>query len=244
MDPLPPPAAAAAPVADVRIERSVAPISFPDPTLEAVLHGQLFPPGTTPEACMRQGGVRYVFNRFDLDGDRQPETLVALLGQKRCTSRGCPLLLLRSMGDQLIPLQMIEGFHHTLVVSEHRNQGWLDLILPREPADAPAPPRVLVHTGARYPGVSPLEGDRLALSTRGTAALVVKASPYLVQGHPLSCPPVKRDQRNRVLSRVPTARPTSSPPLGAAVGGASRPEPTVWVATKLMSPQRKMPVTP
>jgi hypothetical protein len=243
MDPLPPPP----PAAVVRIERTVAPIAFPDPALETVLEtvlrGQLAPSGSTPGACAHQGVVRYIFNRLDLDGDRQPETLVALLGRRHCASHGCPLLILKSLGDQLIPLQAIEGFHHSLVVSERRSQGWLDLVLPQDPGDGMAPPRVLSHTGEAYPAGSGASADQV-LPARGVAALVLKPSPYAVQGHPLTCPPARGTQRNRVLSKVPTARPRSSPPPGAAAGEAPRPEPAVWVATKLMSPQRKMPVTP
>lgn len=239
MDPLPPPP----PASILRIERTVAPIAFPDPALETVLRGQLSPSGSTPGACAHQGVVRYVFNRVDLDGDRQPETLVALLGQRRCARHGCPLLLLKTLGDRLLPLQTIEGFHHTLVVSERRSQGWLDLVLPQNPEDGMAPPRVLSYTGEAYPAVARAGGDR-ALPTRGVAALVLNSSRYAVQGHPLTCPPAKGTQRNRVLSKVPTARPRFSEPPEAASGEAPRADPAVWVATKLMSPQRKMPVTP
>jgi hypothetical protein len=176
----------------VRIERTVAPISFPDPSLETVLRSQLFPPGSPPGACVRQGGLRYVFNRMDLDGDRQPETLVALLSQKRCGSNGCPLMILRTRGDALIPLQTIEGFHHTLVVSERRSQGWLDLILPQDSPDRMAPPRVLAHTSERYLPLSQPKGrGEPTLPSRGIATLAVKASPFLVQGHPLTCPETK-----------------------------------------------------
>ncbi len=183
-----------------------------------------------------------MFNRLDLDGDRQPETLVALLGQHRCGKEGCPVLLLRSVGDRLIPLQTITGLRSSLVVSERRSHGWQDLILPSSASPGPASLR-LAHDGARYPSPSEAAGTEvLDQPTRGVTALALRTSPYLVQGHPLPCPPLQRDQRKRVLSRDPTARPKSSVPLGPAVGVLSRP--TVWVATRLMSAQRKIPVTP
>lgn len=230
------------PIPLLQIERAVAPIAFPDPALEKTLHGVLFPPGSPPGACQKQGGARYVFNRFDLDGDRQPETLVALLGQRRCGPQGCPLLLLRSVGDSLVPLQTLAGLRSSLVVSERRSHGWKDLILPPADGAAGSLPRWLIHNGQRYPAPSEPAATVAPLQpSRGITALALKASPYLVQGHPLPCPP-PADQRKRVFSRDPKARPKSSPLVRSGVGEASRP--AVWVATRLMSPQRKIPVTP
>jgi hypothetical protein len=235
---LPPPA----PIPLLRIERAVAPIAFPDPTLEQTLQGLLFPPGSPFGTCQQQGGARYVFNRFDLDGDRQPETLVAVLGRKPCGQEGCPVLLLRGAGESLLPLQTIAGLRSSLVVSERRSHGWLDLILPFSEEPGPVPLR-LEHNGARYASrAEGTGGEGQGEPTRGVRALALEASPYLVQGHPLPCPPLQRDQRKRVLSRLPNARPRSSELVGPAVGVVSRP--MVWVATRLMSAQRKIPVTP
>jgi hypothetical protein len=174
----------------LQIERAVAPISFPDPVLEKALLGVLFPPGAPVGACQREGGARYVFNRVDLDGDRQPETLAALLGQRRCGRLGCPLVLLRSDGERLVPLQTIGGLRSSLVISERRSHGWLDLILPPSEGMGDLTPLRLRHNGARYPAPSEPEATlALGQPTRGVAALALKRSPYLVQGHPLPCPP-------------------------------------------------------
>lgn len=173
----------------VVVERAVPPIAFPDPALEQVLRSHLFPRGTSPGACHRQGGVRYVYNRFDLDGDRHPETLVALLGKQTCGVAGCRVLLLKEFGRSSLPLQTVSGFHSSLVISESRNQGWRDLILPAPKAPEGQPPIRLRHNGMSYPAQPP-EGSagRLSQTTRGVAALVLKESPYLVQGHRLPCP--------------------------------------------------------
>jgi len=237
----------------LQIERAVAPISFPDPFLEQALQGVLFPPGSPRGACQHEGGARYVFNRVDLDGDRQPETLVAVLGQRRCGQHGCPLVLLRSDGERLVPLQTFAGLRSSLVVSERRSHGWLDLILPPADGTGDRVPLRLKHIGARYPAPSEREGTlALRQPTRGVATLALKPSPYLVQGHSLPCPPPQGDQRNRVLSRDPNARPRSSLGVVPVVGAVVEPEvvpveasrPSVWVATRLMSDQRKIPVTP
>lgn len=237
------------PIPILRIERAVAPIAVPDPALEQALRDLLFPPGSSPGACQKLGLARYLFNRIDLDGDRQPETLVALLGQRRCGGEGCPVLLLRSAGESLVPLQTISGLRSSLVVSERRSHGWLDLILP-PPDDAALAPLRLKHNGLRYP--SPVEeetSEGLTQPTRGVRALALRQSHWLVQGHPLPCPALPGHQRKRVLSREPKARPRSSEllaPVVPLVAGTvvPVPRPMVWVATRLMSAQRKMPVTP
>ena len=178
-----------------------------------------------------------MFNRVDLDGDREPEILVALLGQRRCGKEGCPLLLLRSAGESLLPLQTLAGLHTALVVSERRSHGWRDLILPPAEGAGASAPRWLIHNGARYPTLSEPGGtDVLREPARGVTALAIKQSPYLVQGHPLPCPPRLRDQRKSLLSRDPKARPRSSAPLVPAVVEALRP--AVWVGTRAMSAQQ------
>ena len=227
----------------LQVERAIAPIAFPDPALEQVLRTHLFPPGSNPETCRQRGGWRYVYNRVDLNGDRTPETLVALLSRQSCGKEGCPVLLFKDFGSSLSLLQAIQGFHTTLVVAEGRTQGWHDLILPPLKIAGGGPAKRLSHDDGRYPD-RPLGGGAgdLSLPTRGVAALVLKESPYLVQGHPLSCPVQTWTQRKSEFSKVPMARPTSSFLLAPEGEPPSRP--AVWVATKLMSAQRKIPVAP
>lgn len=222
----------------LQVDRAVAPIAFPDPSLEQVLRRQLFPPGSNPQSCQRQGGVRYVYNRVDLNGDRTPETLVALLGRQTCGKEGCLVLLLRDFGHSLTPLQTIGGFRNALVVSEWQSQGWRDLILPPPAGAEGEAAKRLSHNGHGYP-TRPLGGraGELRQASKGMAALVLKESPYLVQGHPLTCPSQGAHQRKSVLSKVPIARPRSSLLVAPL-------RPAVWVATKVMSAQRKIPVTP
>lgn len=170
----------------LQIERAVAPIAFPDPALEHVLRQRLFP-GDNGAACMRQQGVRYVYNRMDLDGDRNPETLVALLGRQICGTTGCPLLLLKDLGQAITPLQTIWGFQSALVVGERRNQGWLDLILPQAKGEG-GRALLVSHDGTRYPVLPEPSGtEGLSRPTRGVAALVIQERSALVQGHPLGC---------------------------------------------------------
>lgn len=203
------------PLPPLQIERAVAPIAFPDAALEKVLRGHLFPTGSPLGACESQGGARYVYNRFDLNGDRQPETLVALLGQQRCGKEGCPLMLLRSMGDTLIPLQTIGGLHTAVVISERSSHGWRDLILPRTEGPGGWPPNLLAHDGLRYPAPLPPGGPAtLESPVRGVSALAIKSRTHLVQGHALPCPSPTPDQGR---TQPGNARPTPPrAPLRAA----------------------------
>ena len=176
------------PSPSLQVERAVAPISFPDVALERVLRNHLFPRGSTRETCRRWGVVRYVYNRVDLDGDRTPETLAALLGPRVCGREGCPVLLARHFGARMTPLQTLTGFHSFLLVSQERSRGWRDLILPQPSAPPGGPAPVLSHDGAGY--TRPPSNDRAEDSpARGISALALRSRPYLVQGHPLACLP-------------------------------------------------------
>lgn len=182
---LPPPP----PTPPIQIDRSINPIGFPDPALEQVLRSHLFPPGANPGACQRQGGLRYIYNRVDLDGDRNPETLVALLGRQGCGDKGCPVMLFRDLGRTITPLQTLLGFHTALIVAERSTKGWRDLILPPSPGAQGVQPTLLSHDGQGYPIKPPIAvPEPSAAPARGIAALVIKGSPYLVQGHSLPCP--------------------------------------------------------
>lgn len=209
MEPLPLP-----PAPPLQIDRWLAPIAFPDPALEQVMRNHLYPPGTDPGACRREGGLRYLYNRVDLDGDRSPETLVALLGRQGCGENGCPVLLFKDLGPRIRPLQTLLGFHTTLIVAERQTGGWRDLILAQSGALGAERSTLLRHNGTVYPPV-PENAGAPTSSTRGVAALAIKGSPFLVQGHLLGCPP-DQDQRKRVFNKVPMARPSSSLPLEEA----------------------------
>ncbi len=206
MEPLPP-------SPPLQIDRWIAPIAFPDPALEQALRTQLFPPGSNPAVCQRQGGLRYLYNRVDLDGDRAPETLVALLGRQGCAKAGCPVMLFKDVGPRIRPLQTLLGFHTALIVAERQTGGWRDLILPQSEGAEVSQSTWLSHNGKGYPLDPSIDTRRgLPTPTRGVAALVVKQSPYLVQGHPLGCPP-DQVQRKSVFNKVPIALPNSSLPL-------------------------------
>ncbi len=201
------------PTPHLQIDRSITPIAFPDPALEQVLRTHLFPPGSPPEACRRQGGLRYIYNRVDLDGDRAPETVVALLGRQGCAKAGCPVILFKDVGPRIKPLQTLLGFHTALIVAERQTGGWRDLILPKTGGAEQGLSTWLSHNGKEYPLEPSIESARtISTSSRGMAALVVKESPYLVQGHSLGCPP-DPGQRKRVFNKVPMALPNSSLPL-------------------------------
>ena len=208
MEPLPLP-----PTPPLQIDRWIAPIAFPDPALEQALRTHLFPPGSNPAACQRQGGLRYLYNRVDLDGDRAPETLVALLGRQGCAKAGCPVMLFKDVGPRIRPLQTLLGFHTALIVAERQTGGWRDLILPQSEGAEGGRSSWLSHNGKGYPLDPSIDSSRgLPTPTRGVAALVVKQSPYLVQGHSLACPP-DQVQRKSVFNKVPIALPNSSLPL-------------------------------
>lgn len=107
-------------------------------------------------------------------------------------------------------MQTLLGFHTALIVAERTTKGWRDLILSPPPDAQGLPPILLSHDGKGYPFKPPLAGGgSVSAPTRGMAALVVKGSPFRVQGHPLPCPP-DGGQRKSVFNKDPMALPRSS----------------------------------
>jgi hypothetical protein len=118
--------------------------------------------------------TRYYYNRVDLDGDGRPEVLVYLFGPYMCGSGGCNTLVFRREGDAYRLVSDIPLTRNPVVVSEHRTNGWNDLIYLASGGGVRAHYVVLRFDGKTYPegnsddpGAAPLKAP-----ARGKAYLV------------------------------------------------------------------------
>jgi hypothetical protein len=72
----------------------------------------------------------YWYNRVDLDGDGVPEVLVQVQGPFVCGSGGgCPLVVFKKKGNTYDSVTRISLTWLPVIVSDHRTDGWNDLIL-------------------------------------------------------------------------------------------------------------------
>jgi hypothetical protein len=72
----------------------------------------------------------YWYNRVDLDGDGVPEVLAQVQGPFVCGSGGgCPLVVLKKKANTYETVARIAVTWLPVVVSDHRTNGWNDLIL-------------------------------------------------------------------------------------------------------------------
>ena len=77
-------------------------------------------------------GDYYFYNRVDLDGDGEPETLVYLVNHGQCNFDGCHLLVMKKKGTQYAAVSNITPSWSPVFVSSESTNGWKDLIVPSE----------------------------------------------------------------------------------------------------------------
>jgi len=141
--------------------------------------------GSRP-ACGDVGPLRYLFNRVDLDGDAQLETVVVVLGSYACASGGCTLLIFRSTESGLSLVAENGLFQSPLQVISVRHRGWLDLTMPASIDGAPGGVMNLQFNGRTYrPAAASPRGAPPPPS--GTVVLELLPIPFERLGHPLPC---------------------------------------------------------
>ncbi len=143
--------------------------------------------GTRP-ACSEVGPLRYLFNRVDLDGDAQLETVVVVLGSYACASGGCTLLIFRSTETGLSLVAENGLFQSPLQVISNRHRGWLDLTMPANVDGLPGGVMDLHFNGRTYrpPAATP-GGPPAPPPPSGTVVLELLPIPFERLGHPLPC---------------------------------------------------------
>jgi len=140
----------------------------PDPEIEAAIL-QASPDYTREivEAGGPTGVGRYLYSRFDLDGDGRAEVFAYLLGSIFCGSGGCNLQLFTPIDGALSLVNSFSITRTPIIVSPERTNGWHDLC--RLESGGGAPPSYVRHTfdGMRYvekerlPADPPPEGTKV-----------------------------------------------------------------------------------
>lgn len=148
------------------VARRVRPETARDRALEAAIADALF----DGDACAAaREGARYDYNRVDLDGDGQPETLVYLFSQAWCGSAGCTALVFEQQRGKYVLVTNISGVENPIIVSRDRSHGWRDLVAhvrwgERDGRTVRDYYAVLRYDGATYPdqfpGAPALRGRR------------------------------------------------------------------------------------
>jgi len=124
--------------------------------------------------------ARYVYSRFDLNGDGRDEVFVYLLGSIFCGSGGCNLLLFTDTGDGYALVNTFPISRTPVIVSAETTNGWNNLVRPESGGGAEA--SYLTHTfdGERY-----VEGERVAADTAPEGTRVLAGEFAFEDGIPL-----------------------------------------------------------
>jgi heat shock protein HslJ len=152
------------PLLDIEFEEVAAPAieagilaAFPSYTRSSV--------GTGDAAAL----ARYVYNRVDLNGDKQDEVLAYVAGRDFCGTGGCPLLLLARDAKGYRVINSFPVSRLPVTVSPRRTGGWTDLV--RLESGGGAPASYVTHT---------FDGTRYVERARTPANAVPEGTRYLV----------------------------------------------------------------
>ena len=124
--------------------------------------------------------VRYQYNFVDLNADGRPEVLLRIDGRSTCGPRGCLLLVLSRTASGYDVISRTTLTWTPIVVSEHRTNGWNDLVLWHRayPPGEASHYTVLEFEGRSYPQDPSMEPARLLeLPVRGVSYLSDRLSP-------------------------------------------------------------------
>lgn len=117
--------------------------------------------GTNTQTHATMDAHRYVYHPVDLNGDRQDEIIVQVLGPMTCGTGGCTTLILEESADspttdyKVITQMSVANF--PVIVSDRTSAGWNDLL-------------VMVSGGGTQPGYRHLKFDGQSYPTNPSMA--------------------------------------------------------------------------
>ena len=121
----------------------------PDARLETAIL-QASPDHTTAIVEIDNRVARYLYSRFDLDGDGRDEVFVYLLGSVFCGSGGCTLMLFTDRDNGYSLVNTFPISRTPIIVSNVRTDGWANLVRPESGGGASPSYVTHVFDGERY----------------------------------------------------------------------------------------------
>lgn len=74
--------------------------------------------------------IRYYYNRIDLNGDKNQEIFVLLVGKIVCGSGGCSALLFEDKNGEYDLVSRFSLVNNPIIISNTTTNGWKDIIIP------------------------------------------------------------------------------------------------------------------
>lgn len=146
-----------------------------DAKLESAIISAVFGHNAVDETI----GVRYHYNRVDLNGDGNPEVLVFVFGRTMCGTSGCGAMIFQLRRSHYTLITDFGPARNPIVVSRRRTGGWNDLIMPVAGGGIlPGYYAVLRFDGRTYPANPTVEPAKpLAERVQGTAYVAGSYAP-------------------------------------------------------------------
>lgn len=124
--------------------------------------------------------ARYVYSRFDLNGDGRDEVFVYPLGSIFCGSGGCNLLLFTPAEDGYSLVNTFPISRTPVIVSAETTNGWNNLVRPESGGGAEASYSTHTFDGEHY-----VEGERVSADTAPEGTRVLAGEFTFEDGIPL-----------------------------------------------------------
>ena len=148
-------------------QQNLPPAEESDDRLAAALQAAL-------AGSLREGQiVRYLYNRFDLNGDGQEEVFVLVLDPYFSGSGGSTALLFQPTGDAYRLVSQFRVLRPPVLVSPFSTHGWKDLIVRVSGGGSKTGWATLSFDGERYPS-NPTVAPRLAGEPDERAVRIVR----------------------------------------------------------------------
>lgn len=118
----------------------------------------------------KMGEIKYLYNRVDLNGDKENEVFVMLVGPDTDRNDKCNMILFQDSNDGYIPLWDSYLINSPIIISEKTTNGWKDIIVAY--GESKAQYAVLEYSDGKYPDKPPTQSEiKPGTTIKGTAIL-------------------------------------------------------------------------
>lgn len=104
--------------------------------------------------------VSYLYNKVDLNNNRNNEVIVYLEGSKFCIENGCTVVILKDMGKNYSVISKIIGARNPIIVSDEKTNGFKNIIIKVDSRNGEPIYNELKFNGNSYP-LNPVNEPRV-----------------------------------------------------------------------------------
>lgn len=125
--------------------------------------------------------VSYLYNRIDLNDNKNYNVMVYLEGARFCEGNGCTLAILEEKGDEYFLISKIVGSKNPIIISDEKTNGYKNIIMKIESGFGEGGYRELKFNGNAYPK-SPKDEPRVKKGSKINGIAIIADDLFYVKG--------------------------------------------------------------